>query len=394
MSMQGKRFAVFAYGFRPFFLLAGLYAAGSIAAWIWMFPRGATPMSALPAQLWHGHEMVFGFVAAAIAGFLLTAVPSWTGQRGFAGRSLIVLTVLWLAGRVAFATGDALPVELLIVLELSFVPGVLIVLTPAIVRSSKRNWPVLLVLLLFWCSDVVFACAIVSGRIELASTALRGSLNLVLILITIIGGRIVPAFTGNALRARGTVITMRTSPPLEVVVFTLTAGYVVADVVAPSGNITGLAAAAAALAHLLRLSGWHGLRSWREPIVWILHAGYAWLPIGLALKAVYVFAGASWAGHWQHALGAGAAATMIMAVMTRAALGHTGRPLRVSPLIASAYLLLLASALLRVFGAPVLQLQYASVITVAGALWVLAFLLYSRVYAPILIRPRADGKPG
>ena len=394
MQMRGKRFAVFAYGFRPFFLLAGLYAAGSMAAWIWLFPQGTTPLSALPAPLWHGHEMVFGFVAAAIAGFMLTAVPSWTGERGFAGWSLVVLTVLWLAGRMAFAIGDVLPIELLMIAELSFLPGVLILLTPSIVRSSSRNWPLLLLLYAFWCGDVVFVYAMVSDRIELASTALRGSLYVVLILITIIGGRIVPAFTGNALRARGAVIAMRSSRLLEAAVITSTLGYVLADVAAPSANVTGLIAAAAAIAHLSRLSGWHGLRSLREPIVWILHAGYAWLPIGLALKAVHVLAGASWAAHWQHALGAGAAATMIMAVMTRASLGHTGRPLRVQPLITFAYALLLASVFLRVFGAPVLQLQYASVITAAGALWILAFLLYSRVYVPILIRSRADGKPG
>ena len=175
---------------------------------------------------------------------------------------------------------------------------------------------------------------------------------------------------------------------------TLTAGFVFADTIAPFGKVTGVAATAAALAHFVRLSGWHGLRSWREPIVWILHAGYAWLPIGLLLKAIFVLAGTSWAAHWQHALGAGAAATMIMAVMTRASLGHTGRPLRVSRLIVVAYATLIASVLLRVFGASVLQLQYASVITMAGALWILAFLLYSGAYIPILIRPRADGKPG
>lgn len=392
--MPDKRFVIFAYGFRPFFLLAGLYAAGSIATWIWLLPRGATPMSSLVPQLWHGHEMIFGFIAAAIAGFLLTAVPSWTGERGFAGRPLIVLTGLWLAGRAAFAIGDAIPIELLLVVELSFVPGVVIVLTPSIMRSSNRNWPLLLVVLAFWCGDVVFAYAALSGEGALASTALRGSLDVVLILITIIGGRIIPAFTGNALRARGAVVTMRSSRSLELSVIALTAGYVLADIVAPFSKVTGGIAAAAALAHFLRLSGWHGLRSWREPIVWILHAGYAWLPIGLALKAVFVLAGASWAAHWQHALGAGAAATMIMAVMTRASLGHTGRPLRVSSLIVVAYAVLIVSVFLRVFGASVLQLQYASTIAIAGALWILAFLLYSGVYAPILTTPRVDGKPG
>ncbi len=392
--MKQKRFAAFAYGFRPFFLLAGLYAAGSVAAWIWLFPRGATPMSSLPAPLWHGHEMIFGFVAAAIGGFMLTAVPNWTGERGFSGRPLVVLTLLWLAGRIAFATGGALPAELVMATDLLFMPALLFVLTPLIRRSSNRNWLLLLVLVAFWSGDVVFAYAVLSGQAEVASAALRGSLNLVLLLITLIGGRIIPAFTGNALRRRGITVSMPSSRVLQVGVLVLTAGYVFADTAAPSSKVTGGIAAAAALAHFVRLSGWQGLRSWREPIVWILHAGYLWLPVGLALKACHVLAGAAWAVHWQHALGAGAAATMIMAVMTRAALGHTGRPLHVSRLIVVAYVSLLASVLLRVFGAPVLQLQYASTITIAGALWVLAFLLYGGVYVPILVAPRADGKPG
>ena len=392
--MPDKRFVIFAYGFRPFFLLAGLHAAGSIAAWIWLLPHGATPISSLPAQLWHGHEMIFGFIAAAIAGFMLTAVPNWTGERGFAGRPLVVLTVIWLAGRVAFSIGDAVPFGVLVIAELAFIPGVIMLLTPSLMRSSNRNWPLLLVLFAFWCGDAVFAWAVSSAQIDLAGNALRGSLNVVLILITIIGGRIIPAFTGNALRARGAIVTMRSSRSLELAVIALTAGYVVSDIAAPFGKVTGGIAAAAALAHFLRLSRWHGLRSWREPIVWILHAGYAWLPIGLALKAVFVLAGASWAAHWQHALGAGAAATMIMAVMTRASLGHTGRPLRVSSLIVFAYATLVVSVFLRVFGASVLHLQYASTITIAGALWILAFVLYSGVYAPILTTPRVDGKPG
>lgn len=392
--MADKRLAVFDYGFRPFFLLAGLYAGGSMAAWIWLLPRGATPMSALPPQLWHGHEMIFGFIAAAMAGFMLTAVPSWTGERGFAGRPLIVLTALWLAGRVAFAIGDGIPIGVLAVAELSFLPILMLVLSGPLTRSANRNRVLLVVLFAFWCGDAAFVYAAFSGQIALAGGALRGALDVVLILITVIGGRIVPAFTGNALRARGAVVAMRSSRTLEALVIAATIGYVIADVAAPHGIVTGIVAAAAAFAHFYRLSGWHGLRTWREPIVWILHAGYAWLPIGLALKAVFVLAGSGWAMHWQHALGAGAAATMIMAVMTRASLGHTGRPLRVSRLVVAAYALLVASVLLRVFGASLLQLQYATTLTAAGALWVLAFLLYSGVYAPILVKPRADGKPG
>ncbi len=392
--VAGQWFAGFAYGFRPFFLLAGLFAAGSVAVWIWLFPQGMTPVSFLSPQLWHGHEMIFGFIAAAIAGFMLTAVPSWTGERGFAGWPLVALASLWLAGRLAFVIGDKVPIELLVLAELSFLPGVMLLLVGPIMRSANRNRPLLVVLIAFWCGDAVFMYGTLSGQVVLAGTALRGSLDLVLVLITVIGGRIVPAFTGNALRARGTFVAMRSSPMLESIVIAITIGYVLADVAAPFSKVTGFAAAAAALEHFYRLSGWRGLRSWREPIVWILHAAYAWLPLGLALKAIFVLTGASWAVYWQHALGAGAAGTMIMAVMTRAALGHTGRPLRVSRLIVVAYVALIMSVLLRVFGAFVLPLNYASTIAAAGALWVLAFLLYSVVYVPILIRPRADGRPG
>lgn len=393
-SVVEKRFAVFDYGFRPFFLVAGLYAVGSVAAWIWMFLRSFSPMPALPPQLWHGHEMTFGFIAAAIAGFMLTAVPSWTGGRGFAGLPLIVLTALWLAGRIAFAVGDGLPIQVLVLAELSFVPAVVAVLTPSILRSSNRNWPLLLVLIAFWLGDAVFTYAMLTGQAALASTALRGSLNVVLVLITIIGGRITPAFTGNALRAGGIAVTMRSSRMLEKIVPALMVAYALADVAAPLSKVTGFVAAAASLAHFYRISGWHGIRTWREPIVWILHAAYAWLPVGLALKAIFVFWGVGWSLHWLHALVAGAAGTMIMAVMTRASLGHTGRPLRVSRMIALAYAILIASILVRVFGASVLGLNYAWTITSAGGLWIMSFLLYCSVYWPILTRPRADGKPG
>jgi len=164
--------------------------------------------------------------------------------------------------------------------------------------------------------------------------------------------------------------------------------------VSPGSWLAGIVALAAALFHAVRLAGWNGHRTLREPIVWVLHAAYAWLPVGLLLKAGWLLGGFTWAAFWMHALGAGAAATMVLAVMSRASLGHTGRPLRVSPLMSLSYLLLILAAAVRVFGPAWLPLGYPATILLAGCLWIGAFAVYILVYTPILLQPRVDGKPG
>ena len=195
-----RSFALFSYGFRPFFLLAGVSAALLVPAWICVYLHGAVPLPNLPPQYWHGHEMIFGFLGAAIAGFLLTAIPSWTGSRGFAGTPLILLVTLWLAGRVAMAGAAFLPAWLVIALELSFLPALCALLAPPLLRSTNRNTPMLLVLGVFWLADLAFIIAMRSNDSLLAQRALRLAIDIVLILVTVIGGRIVPAFTSSALR--------------------------------------------------------------------------------------------------------------------------------------------------------------------------------------------------
>jgi len=233
-----------------------------------------------------------------------------------------------------------------------------------------------------------------SGDHALASKSLLTTLNGVLLLITIIGGRIVPAFTGNALRKSGVDVAMRSWPWLERAVIFLMVVMLLVDVWGFDLRVSGILAGFAALAQLLRLSGWNGWRTVREPIVWILHAGYAWIPIGLLLKASFMLGGFPWAAFWSHGLGAGAAATMILAVMSRASLGHSGRPLEVAPIMAWSYGLLIAAVLVRVFGASFLPFGYGVTIKLAGGLWIFAWLIYAIVYTPILLRPRLDGKPG
>jgi uncharacterized protein involved in response to NO len=393
-ATPGRGLALFAYGFRPFFLLAGWYAAVSVPVWLWLYRTGASPFERVPPQLWHGHEMLFGFAIAAIAGFMLTAVPSWTGSRGFAGLPLVMLTVLWLLGRVAFATAGHIPPALIAVAELAFLPGLLLLVAPAVLRTLNRNLPLLFVLALFWYLDAAFLRAALNGDPALARQMLLVTLGVVLLLITVVGGRIVPAFTANALRARGLEVTLRTRPLADRLVIAGMAALAVADFFRISASISASIAGCTALMHAVRMSGWQTRYTLKDPIVWILHAGYLWLPVGLTLRALHGLWGIGFAANWVHALGAGAAATMVLAVMTRAALGHTGRPLNVAPAIVWSYCLLLAAGILRVFGPAILPLGYVTIVTISSIAWIAAFLLFGLVYTPILTRPRADGRPG
>jgi uncharacterized protein involved in response to NO len=338
--------------------------------------------------------MLFGFVGAAVAGFLLTAVPSWTGSRGFAGAPLVALAALWLAGRLAFAASAWLPWPAVTAIELAFLPLLAFLIGRALLRERNRNFPMLVIVALLWGIDAWFLEAIRRGDPALASRALGAGISLVLLLVTIIGGRIVPSFTANALRRRGIEAEIRSRAPVEALAIGAMALAVPVDALFPRHWAAGAVAAVAAVAQAVRLSGWRSLRTLDEPIVWVLHAAYAWLPLGLALKAAHLLTGAAWAAKWLHALTIGAAATMILAVMTRAALGHTGRPLVVSRAIAVAYALLLAAALVRVSGPALLPASYLGTIEAAALLWIAAFAIYVWVYAPILTRERADGKPG
>jgi uncharacterized protein involved in response to NO len=387
-------FSLFAYGFRPFFWAAGAYALLGVIAWLAIYVGGVLPLHDQPPQLWHGHEMLYGFVGAAIAGFLLTAVPSWTGARGFAGRPLIMLASIWLAGRLAFAGAAILPDALVAICELAFLPVLAVLIAPALLRARNRNTPLLLVLGVLWLADAVFMYALLHADALLARKALLGALNVVLLLVTIIGGRIVPVFTANALRNRRAPAAVRSYRWLDGATIVAMLAVVLFDMLAPWQRAAGWIAALAAIAHAARLAGWRGLRTLREPLVWCLHLAYAWMPVGLAMKSTFLLTGAAWGAYWLHALTIGVAASMVLAVMTRAALGHTGRPLRASRPIAVAYMLLGLAALVRVFAPALGATHYLWTLIASGLLWSAAFALFLIVYTPILVRPRVDGRPG
>lgn len=388
------RLVPFGYAFRPFFLVCGWFGLLAMAAWMWVYSTGMSPLGRLPPYLWHAHEMLFGFVGAAIAGFMLTAVPSWTGERGFAGKPLVVLTGIWFAGRCAMAAAGHIPLPALALIELAFLPAVAVTIAPSLLRVRNRNLPLLFVLGGLWVADGVFLYSLRDGNVALAGRALQIALDIVLLLITIIGGRIVPAFTSNALRKRGIAANIRVRRGIERFATGSMLVLVAADLLVSQQWIIALVALAAGFAHAARLVGWQSLRTLADPIVWVLHTAYAWLPVGLCLKAIWFLTGADWAAFWLHALSIGAAATLILGVMTRAALGHTGRPMVAGKAIAWSYALLILAAAVRVFGPALLPLAYEQVIYVASLLWIAAFLLYVAVYTPILMRPRVDGKPG
>jgi uncharacterized protein involved in response to NO len=382
------------YGFRPFFLAAGLAAISLIPWWAGSLALGVPLPTAWPASLWHAHEMLFGFIGAALAGFMLTAVPSWTGQRGFAGWPLALLAGIWLLGRLFVATASHWPVAVYTAVDLAFLPALAAFLAAPLVRSRNRNTRLLLVLAALCAVNATFYWALAHANPALARTALLVGVNLVLLLVTLIGGRIVPAFTSAALSQQGRDATLHTWWVLDAAAVTAMVGVLLVDIFLPQSRVAGGMALVAAVTQGVRLSQWQSLRTLRLPIVWILHLAYAWLPIGLALKALELLTGWGTSLSWMHALTIGAAATMILAVMTRASLGHTGRPLIVRPTVVLAYVLLTAATLVRVLGPRISLLSYSHVITLAALLWTGAFTLFLFVYGPILVRPRADGKPG
>lgn len=386
-------FALFACGFRPFFLLAALWAVLGVGVWVAALHGVMIPDGPLPMPLWHAHEMIAGFVGAALAGFVLTAVPSWTGGPGYAGPRLVLLVALFLAARVVLLPGSPVPVGAAAIVALLPLPAVLLMVLPELVRAgTKRLLAPPLLVLGFWVGDLLmlghaagwWQGSFVTGQVL--------SLNIALALVGLIGGRIVPNFTLNALRRRGVTAVPQPLPGVDAAAVAALIAVVVVDLVAPGGRLAGVVAALAAVLTLLRLSRWHGLRTLGEPIVWVLHLAYLLIAVALGIKAAWLLTGAGWAAAWLHAQALGPVGLMIMAVTTRASLGHTGRELVVPAPVVLAYGLLVLAMPARVLlpsvapGMP----GYA----LSGTLWIAAFGIFLVVYAPILIRARPDGRPG
>src|SRR5690606_37779486 len=289
------------YGFRPFFLLAAAWAVLALVLLVVALAGGGWSAEALPLYRWHGHEMIFGFVAAAIAGFLLTAAPTWTSTRPVSGTLLAGLALLWIAGRIVASPLTGLHATPAVLVELAFFPALGAALAAPLLRTRNvRNYPFLLLLALLFAADAAFH-AVLAGRLSLPFDPLRLAANIVLVMVVVVGGRIIPAFTRNALVRERISTSIRPAPLLERASLVAIAAVVVADIVAPDTLAAGIVAAAAALLIAARLARWEGWRTLRMPIVLILHVGYAWVAAALALKAVWLLAHAPWAANWLHA---------------------------------------------------------------------------------------------
>jgi uncharacterized protein involved in response to NO len=377
--------SVFSAGFRPFFLLAGLWAAVAVPLWLVAYAGGLALPGALPAVIWHVHEMVFGFAFAAAAGFLLTAIPNWTGRLPLRGTPLALLALLWVAGRAAVLLSSHLGAGTAALVDLAFPAAMLSVVARELVAGRNwRNLPMLAALaLLFTGSLLVHLHAL-----GIAYTALIGNrlgVATLLMLIALVGGRIVPSFTRNWLAKQRPGGKMPApSGPIDLAALVTALAALAAWVAAPDAALTQWLAVAAGLALGVRLSRWRGLSTVREPLLLVLHAGYGWLALGLLLIGVNGIAPFLPPGAALHALTVGAVGTMTLAVMTRATLGHSGRALTADRATSLAYVLVSLAALLRL-GAPWGGEAFLALTLAAGAAWSAAFLLFAVAYGRLLV---------
>lgn len=372
-----------ALGFRPFFLLAGLFAVAAMVLW-GMALDGRGPAL---GPLWHGHEMLFGYAGAVIAGFALTAAANWTGRPTLAGAPLAELALVWVAARIAVALPGA-PDGIKAALCAGFFVFLGVGIgRPIVAARNRRNYGIVGVMAAFAGLELVYWLA--PG---LRASVLESALMFILVLVALIGGRIIPAFTRNA------------TPGLEVrpagqwrdraAMASLVVLGLLALCPATRPPVFAGVAALGALAHAWRMSGWGGRSTLRRPVLWVLQMAYLCLPLGLALVAARGFGAPL--PRWMplHVLAVGALGLMTLGMMTRVSLGHTGRRIVAGKATTLAYLLLAAAVVVRAAGAFAGPSAWRAWMLVAASLWVLAFTMFLFVYSRMLLAPRPDGRPG
>lgn len=385
--------AVLGSGFRPFFLLGAIWAVVAMLAWILVLAGTVRLPSGLGPVDWHVHELLYGYLPAIVAGFLLTAVPNWTGRLPVTGLPLLALVTVWAVGRLAVTIGLWLGPWLTAVLDLAFLASLIAIIARELIAgANKRNLPVLLLVGLLFCGNAVFH--VEAARFGSAEYGTRLGIAAILMLLMLIGGRIVPSFTRNWL-ARGKKSEQEAGRlPASMGLFD---GFAIAFagltllswLFSPWSPITAVLAGLASLLHLARLARWAGDRTLGEPLVTILHVGYLFVPSGFLLLAASHFTPTVQPIAALHAWTVGGIGTMTLAVMTRASLGHSGRTLHAGPTTSVIYVLIIAAVLARVVDGT--SLGFGGLRVLAGTFWVLAFSTFVVAYWPMLTRPRATG---
>ncbi len=373
-------------GFRPFFTLGAFYAASSILLWV-LHWKGVFLAPAIfdDPVLWHGHEMIYGFTIAIIAGFLLTAIPNWTGTVPVQHIYLLVLVALWVSGRVVMIV-PGIDFRLAATVDLAFIPCLAFSLAVPLLRSgNKQNFVFLLMLAVLFCSNLFLF-------IYQDKAAFYAAVLVVISMISLIGGRVIPSFTVATLRRKGVNVLQTPQPRADIAALVSLACILIAVLMlGVDSPVTGLLAFVSAAVHLLRLRHYHTHRVWSDPLLWSLHLGYLWLMAGLVLLGLSGFNLVTPSAAL-HAFTTGCIGSMTLSMMCRVALAHTGRNLIASPLTTFLFLSMQLVAFIRVCGPVVLPAFHGEWIMLSGGLWTLVFALYLLAYLPVLWSPRPDGR--
>lgn len=383
--------AVLGLGFRPFFLGAGLWSAIAMLLWLMMLTGGFAPPLALTPVDWHVHSLLYGFVPATVTGFLLTAVPNWTGRLPVTGIPLLALALLWLAGRVAVLCGAALGPLLSALVDLAFLAAVFaVILRELLAGRNRRNLPVLGLVGLLLAGNALFH--VEAARNGMAVYGTRLGIAAILMLIMLIGGRIVPSFTRNWLAKRGPGRLPASFGRFDGIALAAAALALAAWVMAPDAAATAWLAGLAGVLHLVRLGRWAGERSTAEPLLLVLHVAYAFVPLGFLLVLLaHLLPSTVLPVAAIHAWLAGGVGLMTLAVMTRASLGHSGRALTADRPTVAIFATVVVAALARILAGTTLALP--GLLHLAATAWILAFAGFAVAYWPVLTGAAARVKP-
>ena len=394
---EATRWAPWGRGFRPFFLLAGLQAVFAVGLWLAVL-RGLVPAPgwSTPFQ-WHAHEMLFGFGGAAIAGFLLTSVPAWTGCAPVTGPRLMSLALLWTAGRGGLLFAPLFPSPWIVaLLDASFFAVLAGLIAPPIIRSRRPHnfvFP-LLMLLLAMANLLTHMSAMGGDWPQLRPAGTRLALGIIVLLMVVLGGRLVPLFTGAALKRAGSTREISRLPWADTAAAPLLGVFILLDTLVPGSQLAGIAALLAAVVLALRMKGWGLAHSLGDPLLWSMQIAYLWLPIGLAALGLSAFSPIMNRNIGVHALTVGGIGGMILAIMSRVALGHTGRSFQAPRGMALAYALVFLAAGTRTILIFMMPGRMGELLMISGLLWSLGFSIFLVIYVPILVSPRIDGKTG
>jgi uncharacterized protein involved in response to NO len=380
---HAARFALWSIGFRPFYLLASVFAIVAISCWVVQFAGWTSSHPVVAGPLWHAHEMIFGYAFAVVAGFLFTAVRSWTNKPTPSGRTLAFIAGLWLAGRVLMLTPWPLYAG---ITDTAFAISVAAGIAVPLLRSrNQRNYFFIVLIVALGAVNAAYYLAMAQWIHATVEHGLRAGIDIILFLMAVMSGRVIPMFTANAVPGAKALRL----PWLEYAALGSVLALLVADVVTVPATATMLIAGIAAAAHGMRLVLWKPWLTIKRPILWILHVSYAWLVAYLILRALAA-ADLMPIGLAIHALTVGAIGGLTVGMMTRSARGHTGRALEAGKLEVSCYVLIQFAALARVFLPLAMPQWYVEAVVVSGALWAAAFALLAVKFVPMLLRPRID----